>query len=456
MKRLRVLAVTLLTLIGVFVVTVVTATASSASVCQPNGTGCTKAGTYSRPNTIINSNFSGVKVTWTRSVVQPYSSGIPLYWTAYMTYTNITSASITLSCPGSWANASYVSEHMSGGSGDDGTVSAQSTSCSQDPGLMVPVASGGTYTVSATFHNVPWPGSGVAITWGNAGTSSSVYPFQPGSSPSACPSSSLYQEPQNVFSGYSACAKGNGLLTVAEASWTVPKVSCPLLVNYPRAAVWVGLWGSMPSISNSTAWLPQIGTDSQCNRDSSQLPVPGTYYFAVWEMRALTNGQGNTPQPITSMTIHPGDRMVASVEYEGADGNSVQHFSLALFDVTVNDKKPGSDEVTIDTATTEPVRDLSTILQQGGAVVEGSTSQKTKLGNVWANGLAQFTPPVSFTQVQVGSVLTGPQNPAGVNYIEWVYKDQSGKGHLMASNSKLSGSMYSGLASYTVTWKRTT
>jgi pectate lyase len=42
MKRLVVIAATLLTLTGV---AAVTATASSASVCQPDGTGRTKAGT---------------------------------------------------------------------------------------------------------------------------------------------------------------------------------------------------------------------------------------------------------------------------------------------------------------------------------------------------------------------------------------------------------------------------
>jgi hypothetical protein len=180
MRRLVVIAATLLTLSGV---SAGTATANSASVCQPDGTGCTKAGTYPGPNAVINSNFLGVKVVWTKSVVQPYSSGVPLYWTAYMTYTNITSAGITLGCPGGWADASYVSEHMSGGSGDDGTVSAENTSCSQDPGLVVPVAPGGTYTLSATFHNVPWPGSTVAITWGNAGTSPNVSPFRSSSPP---------------------------------------------------------------------------------------------------------------------------------------------------------------------------------------------------------------------------------------------------------------------------------
>jgi hypothetical protein len=66
---------------------------------------------------------------------------------------------------------------MSGGDGDDGMVSAGSTSCSEDPGQAVTVQPGHTYIYLATFHNVPWPGSAVAIQWGNAGTSASVYPF---------------------------------------------------------------------------------------------------------------------------------------------------------------------------------------------------------------------------------------------------------------------------------------
>jgi hypothetical protein len=183
MKRLIVIVAALLTLTGV---SVATATASEASVCQPNGTGCTKAGTYPGPNAVISNDYTGFKVIWTKSVVQPYSSGVPLYWTAYMTYTNIGSSTLTLGCPGDWANASYVSEYMSGGSGDDGTVSADSTNCSQNPGEAISVPPGGTFTASATFHNVPWPGSAVSITWGGAGASPNVYPFQ--STPSPSPS----------------------------------------------------------------------------------------------------------------------------------------------------------------------------------------------------------------------------------------------------------------------------
>jgi hypothetical protein len=146
-------------------------------VCQPNGTGCTAAGTYPGLNALISSDYTGFKVVWTSSTVQSYSSGEPLYWTADITYTNIESSSLTLGCPGDWADASYVTEHMSGGKGDDGTISAETTNCSEDPSEAVTVPPGGTFTASATFHNVPWPGSAVAIEWGDADTSTYVYPF---------------------------------------------------------------------------------------------------------------------------------------------------------------------------------------------------------------------------------------------------------------------------------------
>lgn len=115
MKRLIVIGAALLTLTGV---SAVTATAGSASVCEPDGTGCTKAGAYPA-NAVINSDYGGrFKVVWTKSVVQPYSSGVPLYWTAYVTYTNISSLNHSLDC--STPDVSGDAEHMSGGSGDDG------------------------------------------------------------------------------------------------------------------------------------------------------------------------------------------------------------------------------------------------------------------------------------------------------------------------------------------------
>jgi serine/threonine-protein kinase len=148
-----------------------------ATVCQPDGTGCTKGGAYPDPNALISSNYTGFEVTWSSTSVQPYSSGVPLSWTVGVTYKNVTSATLALDCPGNWADASFVQANMSGGLGDDGTVAAGNTTCSDNPDWTESVAPGGTAEVTATFHNVPWPGNAVAITWGDAGTSEAINPF---------------------------------------------------------------------------------------------------------------------------------------------------------------------------------------------------------------------------------------------------------------------------------------
>ena len=175
MKRLIVVAVMLLTLAAL---SAVTATSSSASVCQSNGTGCTKAGTYTE-NAVINSNLGGFKVVWVQSVVASYPSGtIPVKWTAYVHYINQSSSTLTLTCSG---GGSGLTENLSGGSGDTGGyVTASYSQCSQNPGLIVNVPPGGTDTDWAVFGNVPWPGTKVALTWASVGTSPYIYPFGSG------------------------------------------------------------------------------------------------------------------------------------------------------------------------------------------------------------------------------------------------------------------------------------
>src|SRR5512146_295189 len=96
MRRLIVTVAVLLVFAGV---SAAAGIPSSGSVWQPDGTGCTKAGAYSGPNAVISKNYTGFKVVWAESVVQRYSSGVPLYWAAYMRYTNITSHALTLRCP---------------------------------------------------------------------------------------------------------------------------------------------------------------------------------------------------------------------------------------------------------------------------------------------------------------------------------------------------------------------
>jgi Peptidase A4 family len=439
MKRLIVIVAALLTL---SMVSGVTAIANSASVCQPNGSGCTKAGTYPE-DVVINSNLGGAfKVVWTKSVVEPYSSGVPLYWTAYVTYTNFSSSDQTLACPGDWPDASFVSEHMSGGSGDDGTVPAETTTCSQNPALSVTVPPGGTSTSFATFHNVPWPGSAVAITWGNIGTSPDVYPF--GSSSSPPPSKAKPTVlPSDNYAGYAAYPS-SGYVVNVQATWSVPSISCPPY-GVPRAAAWVGMWGGTTSIKNQTAWLPQIGTVSQCDQGKAS-------YLAFWEMATGVAGQGNAPQILTSVPVHANDTIVASVAFLGPtsfpNGYERRKFEVWIHDTT--DNKYALRDV--ETSAGVP---LGSIIRQAGAIIEDEPPC-----SVWdlpdcsapikqweGHGLAEFSPPVHFSNVFVDA-LAGAKLPW--KYFEYVMKDGKG-GSVLAANSPLglsNGSMH-----YTITWK---
>ncbi|MCA6091404.1 hypothetical protein LE181_04355 [Streptomyces sp. SCA3-4] len=156
------------------------------SVCQPNGTGCTKAGSYYTYQQIYKGNPGGpggsipggpLEVTWTSTYVYPYTSGVPLYWRVGVTYHNDGDTVLYFGCYGGWPTAGYVQEHMVGGSGNNGTVSAESTLCSQNPNWVATLGPGREFTLWAIFHNVPWPGSKVAITWGNYGSSPYIDPF---------------------------------------------------------------------------------------------------------------------------------------------------------------------------------------------------------------------------------------------------------------------------------------
>jgi hypothetical protein len=352
-----------------------------------------------------------------------------------MTYTNVSSSSLTLGCPGDWADASFVSEHMSGGSGNDGMVPAESTTCSADPGLAVQVSAGGTYTLSATFHNVPWPGSAVAITWGDAGTSSYVAPFQSSTSPSPGPPApgSIAQPNWAAYSWHPQA----GYVTYAGALWKVPKVNCsnaPTATDgrHARAAVWVGLWGG-PNANNGlqdekSAWLPQVGTTSQCQIDKNFTPA----YIAVAQMFHdggcnVPGDNGCTPQTL-SMNVNYNDSMDAEVEY-GFTGTGIHageyKFNYFLYDITTGAQVTGS----LYTATAVPMVDVA---YQGGAAVEDYNS---------SGGLAQFTTPIVFSKVTVGNSSGALTNPK-------VYRwDMVVSGRQLAKVSSFSNN------SFTVAWK---
>ena len=103
------------------------------------------------------------------------------------------------------------------------------------------------------------------------------------------------------------------------------------------------------------------------------------------------------------------------------------------------------------------MKDLDTILQQGGAVVESNPPVHS-----YPNGLAQFSPPVHITDMEVASDFTGALKPKAYGYYEWVlyHSTKAGKtGPLLAKNSAptITGVTRAlpGVLRYTVTWKRT-
>jgi hypothetical protein len=322
----------LLTLTGV---SVVSATISSASVCQPNGTGCTKAGTYPE-NAVINSDLAGVfKVVWTKSVVQPYSSGVPLYWTAYVTYTNFSSSDQYLGCPGDWPDASFVSENMSGGSGDDGTVPAETTTCSENPDQLVTVPPGSSSTSFATFHNVPWPGSAVALTWGDVGTSPAVYPFgssspppppnpSPLPAPSQCPSP-YHQDVNGNWAGWGTCAIRD--YTGITGDFQVPTVT--------GKTGWLAIWDGLGGTSCNDA-LEQTGISAKIVKGKAVYKAwwEVIYYKLDFHSYCWNKVQAANNPHYFKQTIKPGDWIQVSVTYSSSPAATSGTYWLYLKDVT--------------------------------------------------------------------------------------------------------------------------
>ena len=232
--------------------------------------------------------------------------------------------------------------------------------------------------------------------------------------------------PYGNYAGYSAYP-ANGSVGKVQASWNVPNIgrlfhtTCPV-IGFPRAGAWVGMWGGTSSINNGTAYLPQIGTVSQCdNFDPS--------YSAVWE---IPGPHGNGVQTIRGMTIHANDKITASVAYLGTSRHGVQEFELWINDTT--DRQHWRHDESTSVAVP-----LSNIARQGGAVVEYEPG--------FLGGLARFSPSVDFT-----NVFVDPQKNASstLHYYQYVMR-WSKNGPALAMDSALTIS--NGAMNYSITWK---
>jgi hypothetical protein len=197
------------------------------------------------------------------------------------------------------------------------------------------------------------------------------------------------------WAGYSA-HPASGYAADVEASWTVPRITCAAGSN-ARVAVWAGMWGGITSMEDNTAWLPQIGTSSQC--------VNGTpAYTLAWQMYSQTGG-GTSPMnayasgpyydvygslptnPAGVVLVNPGDSVNAEVYAQGPYGSSATE---RTFEIVLNDSTTGKSALG-EITTNQPVL-LGNVESQGGAIVES--------GESGGNGLAQFSP-VTFSDVDV-------------------------------------------------------
>ncbi|MCI4342589.1 MAG: G1 family endopeptidase [Thermoplasmata archaeon] len=117
------------------------------------------------------------------------------------------------------------------------------------------------------------------------------------------PLGSPTQAPTTVWAGYVALGSA-GSVTKVSGTWTQPAVTCGSATRY--ALFFVGVDGT--SLSD----IEDIGTAAQCSGGTAS-------YLAEWQ---FTYAGG----PISSITIHPGDTISASIVY--SSGN----FTIKLTD----------------------------------------------------------------------------------------------------------------------------
>jgi hypothetical protein len=209
---------------------------------------------------------------------------------------------------------------------------------------------------------------------------------------SAATAAKITPIPNFTYSGWSVHPQF-GQAWEAAAHWTVPAVTCdttPLSRPWvqSRAAVWVGTWGK-PSDAN--AWLPQVGTVSQCDNGGK------TYYKAVYQMER----NGGPPPTTLPMTIKPGDQIYAYILFDGYSSGEIR-FQYWIQDLSQKTQKSGLIYTAKGVSTTAA-------MWEGGVIVE--TQPDGSIGILPDGGLAKFKP-ITFTTAEVNG--TAIQNFPGI------------------------------------------
>jgi hypothetical protein len=178
-----------------------------------------------------------------------------------------------------------------------------------------------------------------------------------------------------IWSGYVAETNFNApqldSVTYVTGSWVVPSDS--------YESIWVGIDGrnNSPNQMPNKFFVPeQVGTHSV-------LTSQGLEYYAFWEINALTE------QPITSMTVRPGDVISAYVEYISS-GVLAGFFLLSITD----DSRPNDSFAT---------------LQFGD--VSGQIPQRNSAEWIVEGDGGQYFSPVYFADAT--AVIDGTSGPIG-------------------------------------------
>ncbi len=172
------------------------------------------------------------------------------------------------------------------------------------------------------------------------------------------------------WSGYAVNGTVDSV-TRALGSWTVPSVTCPTSGS-TYAAFWVGIDGFQSST------VEQTGTDSDCHSGVA------SYYawFEFYPKASVT---------ISSITVHPGDVIVALINYSA---------TTSQFTIAIKDKTSGQI-FTSSSAVSGAQRDSAEFIVEAPALCISTHCVLTQLSNFGTAGFG-----VGHTGVAMTSTLT--------------------------------------------------
>ncbi len=240
-----------------------------------------------------------------------------------------------------------------------------------------------------------WTGTGnppasAGVPYGFENTSTGPELFYTGGTLGPAPNTSAITGPN--WSGYVAEANfahvENNSVTFVSGTWNVPTVSGPS-TGTVNSAIWVGIDG----YANGNGTVEQLGTQQEV--------VNGVnHYIPWWEM--YSPGAKQPEQPISTMTIGPGDSISASVQYF-TSGPHAGYFLLSMVD-----NSRINDYFNLYVASSQV---QSPLAQRNCAewIVEAPTEQGGSLA-----ALPQFSP-VTFTNAS--AVINGVLGP--INSGNW-------------------------------------